>query len=80
MNRIGALRQSSCRKILPSGCENCSEKELSLFDNADTLSQKNRPKLWNILSNSKFCTLLSDNALGYTYAMDSRENQLTPQF
>ncbi|MCM1054166.1 MAG: hypothetical protein NC394_01480 [Bacteroides sp.] len=32
----------------------------------------------NILSNSQFGTLLSQNSLGFTWALNSRENKLTP--
>ena len=42
----------------------------------------NSPKLpWcHILANPQFGTLLSDKALGYTWALNSRENKLTPWY
>lgn len=39
----------------------------------------NEHNTWcNILANSEFGTLLSQNSLGFTFALNSRENKLTP--
>lgn len=44
-----------------------------------TVAEKSRP--WcNILCNMQFGTLVSQNALGFSWAMNSRENKLTPWF
>ena len=34
--------------------------------------------LCNVLANSEFGCVVSQNSLGFTYAMNSRENKLTP--
>ena len=42
---------------------------------------KTSPLPWShILSNATFGTLVSDNALGYTWAFNARENKLTPWY
>jgi len=42
---------------------------------------KNSPLPWcHILANTSFGTLVSDCALGYTWAVNSRENKLTPWY
>lgn len=47
-------------------------------DGAYVIDSKTQLPWCNILANPSFGTLLSNNSLGYTYAINSRENKLTP--
>ncbi len=49
------------------------------FNQGSYIINKETKVPWcNILANPVFGTLLSNNSLGYTYAINSRENKLTP--
>ena len=51
------------------------------FSNNSFIINKKPTLPWShILSNPEFGTLVSDSSLGYTYAINSRENKLTPWF
>lgn len=51
------------------------------FTEHDFAITKKPPNPWcNILSNDVFGTLLSDSSLGFSWALSSRENKLTPWF
>lgn len=53
--------------------------EYGFFSEDSFFITKEPPLPWcNIISNRAFGTLLSDKALGYTWAINSRENKLTP--
>lgn len=61
-------------KILP-----CTHtKEESRFTDEGYVVSGEENIRCNILSNSQFGTLLSQNSLGFTWALNSRENKLTP--
>lgn len=50
------------------------------YENKFTITKK-PPMPWcTVLSNERFGTLVSANALGYTWAVNARENKLTPWF
>lgn len=49
-------------------------------DNAFTILRKPMIPWCHIMANEKFGTLLSDSDLGYTWAINSRENRLTPWY
>lgn len=49
------------------------------FDNSTYIIDTETQTPWcNILANPSFGTLVSDKSLGFTYAINSRENKLTP--
>lgn len=51
------------------------------FDkNSFIINEKHTLPWCNVLANAAFGTLVSDCSLGYTYAINSRENKLTPWF
>lgn len=51
------------------------------FDDKNFFINEKPPLPWcHVLSNPVFGTLLSEGSLGYTYAINSRENKLTPWF
>ena len=55
---------------------NFTEGKICIEKNAETLDIP-----WNhILSNRSFGTMVSDKALGFTWALNSRENKLTPWY
>ena len=50
-----------------------------LFDrNGFTVTERPRLPWCHILANPVFGTMVSDQALGFTWAVNSRENKLTP--
>ena len=53
-------------------------KEENGFNDEGYVISKEENTWCNILSNSQFGTLLSQNSLGFTWALNSRENKLTP--
>lgn len=72
-------------KVLP--CKNVSETEVDLstphggFKEKSFLIQSPPDVPWcHVLANNEFGTLVGDSALGYTWAMNSRENKLTPWY
>lgn len=50
------------------------------IDNTFIIDKSTSRPWCNILSNPAFGTLLSNNSLGFTYAVNSRENKLTPWY
>lgn len=57
----------------------CShKKEESRFTDDGYIVNEEENIRCNILSNPRFGTLLSQNSLGFTWALNSRENKLTP--
>lgn len=68
----------NAQKTLPSILPCTHTKEESRFtDNGYVISGEENIRC-NILSNSQFGTLLSQNSLGFTWALNSRENKITP--
>lgn len=64
------LPVSECKKI--KNTENCFSKEGYIIGNQPYLP-------WcHIIANKNFGTLVSDSSLGFTWALNSRENKLTP--
>lgn len=82
MNRIGsAAGKFIPLSILPVGIDGGAEKnDFSFKGGAVKLSPKTDLPWCQMLANPAFGTLLSNNSLGYTYAINSRENKLTPWF
>lgn len=69
-----AAPQKPVLSVLP-----CSrKKEESAFTDDGFVISGEKNTWCNILSNSQFGTLLSQNSLGFTWALNSRENKLTP--
>ena len=64
--------------VLPCGKPNDSGPE-NYFENENFIINKNPDIPWcNVLANPRFGTLVSDRALGFSWALNSRENKLTP--
>jgi cyclic beta-1,2-glucan synthetase len=62
----------SCEK--PDGIENENR-----FENENYIIEENPDLPWcNVLASSRFGTLVSDKSLGFSWALNSRENKLTP--
>ncbi|MCL2019843.1 MAG: hypothetical protein FWG70_08820 [Oscillospiraceae bacterium] len=55
-------------------CENRFENDSFILE----ISPEDCPPWCNVLASSRFGTLVSDRALGFTWALNSRENKLTP--
>ena len=71
---INAVRMPKALPVIP-----CShpDKENGFKEGSFVIG--NEHNTWcNILANPDFGTLLSQNSLGFTYALNSRENKLTP--
>lgn len=85
MVRIGTLaKEFSPIEILPvEKVQRDIEQKLlgGGFDKNFFIIDKQTEMPWcNVLANPVFGTLLSDSSLGFTYAINSRENKLTPWF
>ncbi|MDR2531986.1 MAG: hypothetical protein LBC82_04010 [Oscillospiraceae bacterium] len=53
--------------------------ELNRFEGEKFIIEENPALPWcNVLASSRFGTLVSDRALGFSWALNSRENKLTP--
>lgn len=76
-NSIADIKIKKMPKALPVLPCSHSDKENGFKEDGFVIG--NERNTWcNILANSEFGTLLSQNSLGFTYALNSRENKLTP--
>lgn len=83
--------EAPMQKYIPVKINKCDKGEVDIHPQlsvlgggfaADSFFVTSTPKLpWcHILANPTFGTLLSDKALGFTWAINSRENKLTPWY
>ncbi|MCM1488763.1 MAG: hypothetical protein NC203_10405, partial [Firmicutes bacterium] len=71
----GERRMITALPVLPCSCD----KKASGFGAEGSFTVSDEKNTWcNLLSNPRFGTLVSQNSLGFTWALNSRENKLTP--
>jgi cyclic beta-1,2-glucan synthetase len=59
--------------------ENTKKKPENRFENENYIIEESPDLPWcNVLASPRFGTLVSDRALGFSWALNSRENKLTP--
>lgn len=72
-------RELPALPVLPCAHEECENEFTDEGYVIGTKRAEGEERIWcNVLSNPSFGTLLSQNSLGFTWAINSRENKLTP--